>query len=80
MGDDNTTIYSAADGSVAGMKISQRSTNNVCPSVAEKDWSCDPILAAAMTWTAQPQSIEATEAMDPTVFASTIKPDKYYRL
>jgi hypothetical protein len=30
----------------------------------------DPIAAAAMIWTAQPQSIDATEAVLPTVFAS----------
>jgi hypothetical protein len=34
--------------------------------------SFDPIEAAAIIWTAQPQSMDATEAMLPTVFASEI--------
>lgn len=44
-------------------------TYNVCALVAEK-LSPEPMLAAAITWTAQPQSIEATDVMDPIVFAS----------
>jgi len=31
------------------------------------------MFAAAMTWIAQPQSIDATAATDPTVFASVIE-------
>ena len=38
--------------------------------MALNDWSRDPMVAAAMTWTAQPQSIEAMAAIDPMVLAS----------
>ena len=44
-------------------------TYKVCAEVATK-FPLEPMLAAAMTWTAQPQSIDATEAITPVVFAS----------
>jgi hypothetical protein len=44
-------------------------TYNVCPEVASK-LSLEPMLAAAMICVAQPQSMDATEAIDPIVFAS----------
>lgn len=43
---------------------------NIWAFVGEKLWSLEPIVAAAMTCTAHPQSIEATDAMEPTVFMS----------
>ena len=39
-------------------------------SVASKLWSLLPIVAAAIIWTAHPQSIEAIAATLPIVFAS----------
>lgn len=50
-------------------------THNVC---AEVGWNLrfDPILAAAMIWTAHPQSMEAMPPIEPIVFASTISKTK----
>ena len=44
-------------------------THNVSALVAEYAWFV-PMLAAAVIWTAHPQSMDATEATDPIVFAS----------
>ena len=44
-------------------------TYNVRAGVVEK-LPPEPMLAAAITCTAQPQSIDATEAIEPIVFAS----------
>lgn len=41
------------------------------PLDAENDWSLEPIVAAAIICTAHPQSIDAMEAIEPIVFAST---------
>ena len=34
------------------------------------DWSFDPMVAAAITCTAHPQSIDAIDAIEPIVLAS----------
>lgn len=47
-------------------------TYNVWAGVPLKLWSFEPMVAAAMIWEAQPQSIDAMEAMEPTVFASVV--------
>jgi len=44
-------------------------TDNVFESVGVKD-SFVPMPMAAMTWTAAPQSTDATAAINPIVFAS----------
>ena len=44
-------------------------TDNIFESVDVKD-SFVPMPMAAMTWTAAPQSMDATEAIHPIVFAS----------
>ena len=47
-------------------------TYNVCALVAE--YVCpDPMLAAAVICTAQPQSMDATDATDPIVLASGVQ-------
>jgi hypothetical protein len=49
--------------------------DKVFESVGMKD-SFVPMPTAAVTWTAAPQSIDATEAMHPIVFASMIQEEE----
>lgn len=49
----------------------KKGTYKVCALVGLKA-PFDPMEAAAMTWTAQPQSIDATEEIEPIVFASWV--------
>ena len=73
MRDDDTAIHVATI--FWSMRLHRDKTGkayNVCADVAENDWSFEPMLAAAMIWTAQPQSMEAIDAIDPIVFESAI--------
>ena len=73
-----STIYATGwrrdQRSVEGNARVELSPHNVSALVAEYAWFV-PMLAAAVIWTAHPQSIEATALTDPMVLASESKWD-----